>query len=143
MTELKTIETWLDKQKDTLLESQRDKDLYASGYSANNTYTSMYDNGGRLIGPAYWKQQEEGRAPGALPPIAAIEAWLKVRGLPHSPWAVAIKIAKDGTVAFQQGGTDVISDVINQESIDDLISELGLTIRTNVSSEILNTWQSQ
>lgn len=143
MTELQTLENWLNKQKDSLLDSQRQKGLYASGQSAANTYIKMDSNGGSLIGPAYWRQQEEGRAPGELPPIEEIERWIAIRGLPHDPWAVAISISKKGTVAFRKGGTDVISDVINQQSIDELLVELGATLITNVKSEILEAWQNQ
>lgn len=149
MSELKIISQYLEDRKAALIESQRQKGIYASGFSAANTYVRMNESGGAMIGPAYWQQQEYGRAPGAMPPVAAIREWIRIKGqskygIPvEAAYAVAKKIAREGTEAYKVGGTQVISEVIDEQSVQELTSQLGRNISKTVSSDILKKWQSQ
>jgi hypothetical protein len=46
---------------------------------------------------AHWIYVERGRKPkSALPPVAAIAEWMRLRGLTGSAWAIAVSIARRG-----------------------------------------------
>ena len=71
-----------------------------------------------------------GRQPGKFPPREAIIQWIKDKpiqsDLPINSLAFLIqrKISRQGTLIYEQGGSDLLSGVINQQLISDLTSEL-------------------
>lgn len=72
----------------------------------------------------YWPYADAGREPGRFPPIEAIMQWIEDKGiqstdipLKSQAFLIARKIAQTGTVAYQQGGTDIIADVFTNEDI--------------------------
>jgi hypothetical protein len=54
-----------------------------------------------LLGPAHLKALRDGRRPGQRPPIEAIKEWLAAKRLKLNPYAVANKIANEGTRLFR------------------------------------------
>ena len=58
----------------------------------------------------YWKYVGNGRGPGAMPPVDNIRAWIDTRGLDLSPWAVAKKIAKEGSSDHRKGNVNVFEE---------------------------------
>ncbi len=79
------------------------------------------------------KYIDEGRRPGKMPPINAISAWAKPKGL--NPWAVAINIKKFGIKPdpFIFKYYDNI-----KANKDQLIKAYGLDINTNIN-DLLET----
>lgn len=49
-----------------------------------------------------WKWVGNGRAPGRMPPIAPIQAWINARGLTLNAWGVARKIGRLGSKDFRE-----------------------------------------
>lgn len=86
----------------------------------------------RIKGTKYTIQLVEGRKPGRFPPIQAILDWIDAKrivpqGITKSSLAylIARKIATEGTDYFKQGGTDLISDVINPARVEKIIEKVG------------------
>lgn len=70
---------------------------------------------------------EYGRKPGKRPPKEAIKQWIADKGIvPNGistdslAYLIARKIGEKGSMIYQQGGSDLLSSVINDELIDDL-----------------------
>ena len=60
-----------------------------------------------------WKFVGNGRAPGGMPPVDRIQAWIDAKGLDLNAWAVAKRIAKDGSADFRAKRTNVFTDEID------------------------------
>jgi len=58
--------------------------------------------------------------------LEGIGKWLAARGKEEGmKWAVAVKINKEGTELHKKGGRkDIVSNVINDQFIDDLMNEI-------------------
>lgn len=99
----------------------------------------------------YSEQLIRGRKPGSMPPVAAIEAWMKTKGIRavekkmtdrQLAFAIANKIKREGTRYFKQGGTDLIDSVITDERINAIlrrISENHILDMTTRIKRILTT----
>ena len=66
----------------------------------------------RLSANANWKWVGNGRGPGGMPPVQNIQRWIDAKGLSLSAWAVAKRIAKDGSLDYRRGNTNVFDDGI-------------------------------
>jgi len=88
--------------------------LNASGEWVANVKTRVEGQEGIISGRQYSEQLVYGRRPGAMPPIAPLERWAQVKlGLSgaearSAAFAIAKKIAKEGTEIYKDGGTDLI-----------------------------------
>lgn len=69
---------------------------------------------GELQGESQWKFVGNGRAPGRMPPVAPLQAWVDAKGLSISAWAVAKSIAKRGSKDFREKRTNVFMDAMDQ-----------------------------
>lgn len=126
--------------------SQQSRGLRASGKSADSLMptTEVFEARvvGQLWGDKSWYFQQNGRGPNksgkpnwAL--VQAIEAWVKVKGISISPWAIATKIAREGIKVpnrFNPGG--VLSEPLNPERVKGL---LGPRLRGAVLKELRST----
>ena len=71
-----------------------------------------------------------------------LKKWVDDKGLSISPFAVAYKIAREGIrVPNQYNDGTLISSVINDNSIERLLSDMGIYIIKDIKSEIIKTWQ--
>ena len=104
-----------------------------------------------LLGEKYTDQLVYGRRAGTMPPVSAIEQWIKDKGIiPNIPirslaWAIAINIKKNGTKYYQQGGTDLVSSVITVERINKIINLIGEELTLLIIPIFTNQykWQKQ
>ena len=104
-----------------------------------------------LLGEKYTDQLVYGRRAGTMPPVSAIEQWIKDKGIiPNIPirslaWAIAINIKKKGTKYYQQGGTDLVSSVITVERINKIINLIGEELTLLIIPIFTNQykWQKQ
>ena len=96
----------------------------ATGLWLQSLETEARQNVGVIRGQDYTEFLARGRRPGNRPPIAPIERWVnaklgiggqQARGV---AFAVANKIANEGTTWYQQGGTDLLEVLESQECID-------------------------
>ena len=94
----------------------------------------------------YFTVLETGRKPGKMPPISAIEEWVRNKPIasdinPRSlAFLIARKIGEEGSLLYRQGGkSGVISDFINDQKIkEDLIDLLDEKFREAVINEFIN-----
>lgn len=134
MADLQIILTQeLEKLKQELIEKHKSLGMKASGNWIESLSVEVNDEGGIIWGTDYTKQLVEGRPPGKFPPIKAIEKWIYDKGIiadiPLSSLAflIARKIAERGTDYYIQGGTDLISGVITDARVKELVDVIGFT----------------
>jgi hypothetical protein len=105
MTNKEAIERYLERVLQDTLKEQRRLKFTASGQSAAESYVEVKADGseGSLFMPLYIRTNFKGigRKPGEMPPIKAIEDWIKIKGIDRNPWAVAKNIAKFGNAVWQ------------------------------------------
>jgi hypothetical protein len=73
----------------------------ATGRTIAQLRSTSGDEYASLFGPAHLKALRDGRRPGQRPPIEAIREWLQAKRLKLNPYAVANKIASEGTRLFR------------------------------------------
>jgi hypothetical protein len=93
----------------------------------------------------YFTVLETGRKPGKMPPISAIEEWVRNKPIasdinPRSlAFLIARKIGEEGSLLYRQGGkSGVISDFINDQKIkEDLVDLLDDNFREAIINEFI------
>ena len=76
---------------------------------------------GQLETDDYWEFVGSGRGPGGMPPVDAIEAWLNRAGLSTiNPWAIAKRIAKEGSRDFRMKKPNVFTTAIDKWELEGL-----------------------
>ena len=116
--------------------------MNASGEWVDSIETSAVNNVGKIRGRDYTEYLKNGRKPGKMPPIAAIEKWVQVKlGLRgkqaiSAAFAIAKKIAKEGTDYYKQGGTELLAELESQECLDYIRKELTTLIVVQAKGEI-------
>jgi hypothetical protein len=74
----------------------------ATGKLAASMEVEQKTQGYRVLLFGYARELVFGRKPGAMPPVEPLAEWAKAKGLTISPWAIAKKIARDGTTVWQE-----------------------------------------
>lgn len=145
MSTTAVINEWVTNTESALVQSYNDKGLKASGEWETTLNTEVeYKQAGVSISvkaASYTQQMEDGRRPGAMPNVDVIAKWMVDKGIVSEPdmnaaWAISKHIEKKGTIAYQDGGTDFVSDVITSESINKLVRDVGLSYLDSATSEI-------
>ena len=72
-----------------------------------------------------------------FPTIENLNIWAKAKGLDLNPYAVQNAIISRGTIAYQIGGTDIVTDSINSEAFKQVV-ELA---RPDLQNKIKKEWQ--
>lgn len=81
-----------------------------------------------LDAPEYTRYMLYGRRPGKMPPVAPIASWCAKYGISISPWAVAKKIAREGTKG---------NDFLSKQSVNDkVIEELNRQLKAIINKQI-------
>ena len=124
--------------------------LNASGEWIANVNTRAENNNGIINGRQYTEQLVWGRRPGARPPIAPLERWAQIKlGLSGrdalgAAFAIANKIAKEGTEIYKEGGTDLLEILERPETLQRINAFLGEQLQTKVQlyleREIQASW---
>lgn len=112
----------------------------ATGRSSRSIQvTNLTVNGGQLVGGAWIEWVFTGRAPGGMPPISSIIDWLNAKGLPRGmAWAVAKKIAKEGTELFRKGGkqNNAFTEILTEERIEEFSKNIAELLAVEINSDI-------
>ena len=139
--------------KQDLIEKHKELNMRASGQWENALRVEVaHITGGGLrgiiSGADYTYYMQHGRKAGKMPPIQAIEQWILARGLRPIQekmktnalaWAIAKKIARDGTKRMQVGGTPAfIEAIITPERVQQIIEKVGYNYVATFTSEIIN-----
>ena len=137
-----------EKLKKDLIEAHDRKGMRASGKWANSLEVITNTDTVKLIGEEYSQQLESGRAPGRYPPIEAIKQWIIDKGvftqvlqnikLSSLAFLIARKIANEGWKRQGKGGIELISEVVTEERIQNIIDEVGAVKAFEIQSEIIN-----
>lgn len=131
------------------------KDKQATKFGAVNASGDLYnsiryevDNKGlRVYALDYIFNVEYGRAPGKFPPREAILKWIDEKNLTFDipvnslAFLIARKIARKGTEAFIQGGTDIVADVITPNLIEEIRQEFAGSLIYSIESDLLKAYQ--
>ncbi len=115
--------------------------MNATGEWLDNVETIGADNIGKIRGRDYTRYLAKGRAPGARPPIRAIENWVNAKmgiggreGLGIA-FAVANKIAKEGTT-WHPNGSDIVEILESPEVMNYIRGEYTNLLTIQTKSEI-------
>jgi len=120
----------LETIKQELIDKHVSLKMKASGKWIDGLRVEINTNGGALYGEDYTKQLVEGRPSGKFPPINAIKEWIIDKGLVYDislnslTFLIARKIANSGTDYYMQGGTDLVSGVITDQRINEILKNL-------------------
>ena len=75
--------------------------------------------------------------------FTSLEEWAKVKlgktgkEALNVAWAVAIKISKEGTEIYKDGGSDLIEGVITTQRVEQIYDTVGRIVSSSISEEIL------
>lgn len=147
VTNREILAQFLEKVRGDILEEHIRRDQRVTGKTLEGFEISANEYSGTLIGAGYI---EYGRRPGKMPPVSAIEQWIRDRGITPKgkisilglAFIMARKISTMGTIIHQQGGkSGVISNQITQGRIDSLIDSLSEKYRADVTSEVVNVFK--
>ena len=141
----------LEAIKKELIERYDELGMRASGSWEKELVVSVEEKGGMYLGKIegadYTYYMQHGRGAGRLPPIKAIEEWIQNKGIvpiernmkvSSLAFAIANRIAKEGTRRYQRGGTPAfIEEVITSERIQGIIDRIGERYIAGFSSEII------
>lgn len=131
------------------------KEKSITKFGSVNASGKLYDsiryevNNGKLqvFGFDYVYYLQYGRKPGKFPPKDAIKQWIRDKGILSNPseselnslaFLISRKIAEKGTTVWEQGGSDLVSAVVNESLIDDLRG----TIVANFETYIIDSFKS-
>lgn len=143
----------LDTLKRDLIAKYKELNMRASGQWENALRVEVAPiNGGGLrgiiSGAEYTYYMQHGRKAGKMPPIQSIEQWILARGIRPIQekmntnalaWAIAKKIARDGTKRTQAGGAPAFIDaIITPERVQHIIEKVGYNYVATFTSEIIN-----
>jgi len=123
------------------------KGMRASGKFADTLEVQVTGLTARLFGEDYSQQLETGRKAGRFPPINAIEQWIKDKGIANRiqgeisisslAFLIARKIARNGWKREDHGGVQLISEVVTDQRIQNIIDEVGTEQALIYTSEII------
>lgn len=125
--------------------------LDATGEWRSNVSTRVEGETGIIRGRKYTEQLVWGRKPGAMPPIAPLERWAQAKlGLQGSQarsaaFAIAKKIANEGTNIYKDGGTDLLEILETPETQQKITKHLqdiyAPKVQLMIEREIQKAWQ--
>jgi len=148
LTEKQILEKEFESIKNDLIEKHLELKMKASGRWINSLEIISSKNKITLLGEKYTDQLVYGRKGGTMPPVKAIEQWIKDKGIvPNIPitslaWAIAKKIQKEGTEYYKQGGTDLVSSVITTQRIQEIINKLGNEVLLDIVPFFVNRFKN-
>jgi hypothetical protein len=133
--------------KKDLITAYDAKGMRASGKFADTLEVQITGLTARLFGEDYSQQLETGRKAGRFPPINAIEQWIKDKGIANRiqgeisisslAFLIARKIARNGWKREDHGGVQLISEVVTDQRIQNIIDEVGAEQALIYTSEII------
>lgn len=95
------VEKYLKDTAKLLQDTIKAQGFNVSGKTAAGVGYSRNGIKGEVTAPPSIQFIINGRRPGAMPPIAVIEGWIKKRGLQLNAWAVAKKMATSGSAIWR------------------------------------------
>jgi len=148
MTTKDILQEEFNALKDELIAAYDAKGMRTTGAWADNLEVQVSENKAVIMGLPYSQQLESGRAPGKQPPSEAIKQWIIDKGIANRiqgkisisslAYLIARKIAREGWNREQNGGVDLISEVVTPERIQKIIDRVSDIYIVNFSNEIID-----
>jgi hypothetical protein len=148
------LNEWSEQTKEELIDKYKSMGLKASGAFEEGLTTETDENSTKIwTVPHTWymvngrnrnssQDKEKIKKWVGWAGSTFLKKWVEDKGLDISPFAVAYKIAREGIrVPNQYNDGTLISSVINDNSIDGLLSKMGIYIIKDIKTEIQQTWQ--
>ncbi len=146
---MREVQEWLSETTTALIENYNKLGLRASGEwekSLKGTHEET-DTGIKVIisGAKYTEQLEVGRRPGKMPPRQAILDWIREKNIQSElkpqtlAYLIQRKIGTEGIKVpnkYNAGG--LVSDVLTNERINDLVLSVGAAKLKDATSDIYN-----
>jgi hypothetical protein len=115
MNKVQDVITWyLTTVRVGIIKQQQYRGLYNTGATSDTLrIVRLSDTKQTLVGAGHFRQLVEGRRPGTMPPVDVIREWIESKGLRLNPWAVAVKMMKEGSAIFrgERRGIDIGAEV--------------------------------
>lgn len=130
--------------KSDLIKAYDSKGMRSSGKFAEELEVEATLNQAILWGEDYANQLEYGRSGGRMSPVQKIEEWINHKGLAsiikttvnQFAWAIAKKHEREGWNREGFGGVGLISEIVTEQRIQNIIDEVGEARALELSSEI-------
>ena len=148
------LNEWAERTKQELIDKYKSMGLKASGAFEDGLSTETDESSTKIWTVPHTWFMVEGRGRNASQDkdnvkkwvgwagSTFLKKWVDDKGLDISPFAVAYKIAREGIrVPNQYNDGTLISSVINDNSIERLLSDMGIYVITDIKTEIQKTWQ--
>jgi len=138
---------WLSELKADLIKAYNESGLKASGEFERQLETEATNDKAILYGAYHSQFMELGRRAGKRPPIAVILKWLDDKKITPKPgltkqalaFLIARKIGRDGIrVPNKYNAGGIISKVITEQRIMELINQLKFVEVEKITSDIMN-----
>lgn len=117
--------------------------LNASGKLADSIRYEADNNGLKVFALDYFYYVEKGRKGGKRPPMKVIEQWITDKGIlieekkkKSLAFLIARKIGQEGTSIYQQGGTQLLENIVTDELKGQIQSELILTFKEKIMAQM-------
>jgi hypothetical protein len=153
VTPKETIQKWLDDIRKSLIINYEKSGRKASGLWGESLKTFINAKPESIEfgvdGTDYSYQLVNGRRPNRDQSKEGLRAfvgwagstwakdWVKAKSFNINPYAVAYKIAREG----YKGNPSLVDDVINDNSIDQLLNEIGAVLVKEAKVEIITTFK--
>ena len=148
------LNEWAERTKQELIDKYNSMGLKASGAFEDGLSTETDESSTKIWTVPHTWFMVEGRGSNSSQDkdkvkkwvgwagSTFLKKWVSDKGLDISPFAVAYKIARQGIrVPNQYNDGTLISSVINDNSIERLLSDMGIFTIKEIKSEIIKTWQ--
>ena len=148
------LNDWAEQTRQELISTYRRKGLKASGAFEDGLTTDTTENRTQIWTVPHTWYMVNGRGKNSSQDKEAVrkwvgwagstflKKWVSDKGLDISPFAVAYKIAREGIrVPNQYNDGTLITSVIDDNSINSLLSKMGAYIITDIKTDIQKTWQ--
>ena len=130
-----------------LIPKFRELGMNATGEWLDSLEVTTGENSGTIRGREYSQQLALGRKPGKKPPIAPIEKWVNAKfGITGAQarsmaFAIATKIAREGTTWHQKGGSDLIEVLESNEVREYIEGEMRAILQVELSERLIRQTQ--
>lgn len=133
-----------DLLRKDLIAAYEAKGMRASGQFERELEIKTSFDSVLLLGMPYGQQLETGRRSGKFPPIEAIEQWIEDKGIQaidisvsSLAFLIARKIAREGWNREGYGGVELLSEVITDKRIQDILDKFGIVKSKEIVSDII------
>lgn len=146
----------LETLKQELIQKHNELNMKASGAWETSLEVEVTPSisgiKGAIKGLDYSYYMQHGRADGKMPPLQALEEWVKNKGLKpiedkmktsSLAFLIARKIAREGTKRYQnKGNPEFIDAVITPERMHQIAELVGFEYSLHITSQIINLFDN-